>query len=51
MNTITTHAVIGEDVVLSGAKRPGAVIRLFGLVWNRFVRIQETRARRIARPR
>lgn len=45
MNTITTHAVIGEDVVLSGAKRPGAVIRLFGLVWNRFVRIQETRAR------
>jgi len=45
MNTMTTHAVIGEDVVLSGAKRPGAVTRLFGLVWHRFVRIQEMRAR------
>lgn len=45
MNTMMTHAVVGETVAHTGANPPGVLARLLNLVWRRFVRIQEMRGR------
>jgi uncharacterized protein YjiS (DUF1127 family) len=46
MNIMTTHAVVGDDVVLSSARQSAIFNRLSGFVANRIARFRAMRARR-----
>lgn len=46
MNMMTTHAVVGDDVVLSNARQPGLLAWLSGVVSKRIARFKAMRAQR-----